>query len=431
MRLEIGSFPTHSVEFGNETAWQGGRLTINRDEVLAAVRRDSKIIRAELELARPGESVRIWPVRDVIEPRVKVQGPGTVYPGICGRAIGTVGQGRTHRLDGVGVVEVSDLDPHDSGGDYLWVFQDMAGPWAELLPTSKLNCVCLIVEADPVLGIHARNWAVHHAALVVSDLLAAAVRELSPPRLETFELTMGNPSLPRVLYLWGLHSPEGKSGSPLTFCSAIYGYTKLSPPWLLHPNEVLDGALNGAFQETPFALSWCLTSNPVLLDLYRRHGRELNFLGCLVYRTEWTTQHEKQLMANQAAKLAQMAGAQGAVVTWDAGGNECMEVVRMIRECERIGIQTVFLTSEETQIGDSPTLIEPLPEARAIVSTGFGSPEGYGLAEVPAVERVIGWPTMIEGSLRDETINAAGALPLPRNGHRDHYGFNRLSAFAY
>ena len=42
-----------------------------------------------------------------------------------------------------------------------------------------------------------------------------------------------------------------------------------------------------------------------------------------------------------------MLGAQGAVVTWDAGGNEFIEVVRTIQACERLGIKTVFLTSED------------------------------------------------------------------------------------
>ncbi len=429
MRLEMGTFRVDEVAFGAQTRWQGGRLEIDRAGVLEAVLADPRIARAELELARPGESVRIWPVRDVVEPRVKVEGPGTCYPGICGRPIETVGRGRTHRLAGCGVVEVSDTNWHDAGGDYLAVHQDMSGPWADLLPTAKLQCVCLVVEADRALGIHAQNQAVHNATLVVADLLAAAVKGLTPPEVETFELGPVDPALPKVVYLWGLHSPQAMSGSPQTFCTSTYGLTQLTPPWLFHPNEVLDGAITGPYR-TAFALSWTVANNPIMLELYRRHGKEIDFVGCVAYRTEWTTQHEKQLMAYQTAKLAQMLGAQGAIVTWDAGGNEFIEVVRTVQACERLGIKTIFVTGEDSSEGGAPTLLEPLPEADAIVSTGFFPTRLLDLGDLPPVQRVVGWEKKVAGALRDQIVDTAGPLPAPAR-YDDHYGFNRVSCFSY
>src|SRR5262245_42625892 len=128
MRLELGSFPVHEIVFGSRTAYDRGRLEVDHDAALAAVREDPRIARAELHLARPGASVRIWPVRDVIEPRVKVEGPGVCYPGMCGREITTVGEGRTHRLSGMGVVEVSSVNWHDAGGDFVETYLDMSGP---------------------------------------------------------------------------------------------------------------------------------------------------------------------------------------------------------------------------------------------------------------------------------------------------------------
>ena len=181
MRLEMGTFPVHEVVFGPQTRWSDGKLEVDRDELLEEVRGDPRIESAELELVRPGESARIWPVRDVIEPRLKVEGPGVVYPGICGRPITTVGQGRTHRLSGLGVVEVSEVPWHEAGGDHLIVFLDMTGPWAEVTPYSSLHNLCVVVEPDPGLGVDARNDAVHKAALTVSDRLAAATEDLDPP----------------------------------------------------------------------------------------------------------------------------------------------------------------------------------------------------------------------------------------------------------
>jgi len=110
MRLELGTFPVRDVRFGAATRWDDGVLTVDRDAVLDAVRDDALVASASLEIARPGESVRIWPVRDVVEPRVKVSGPGIAYPGWFGRSIDTVGRGRTHRLAGTAVVEVSSVN---------------------------------------------------------------------------------------------------------------------------------------------------------------------------------------------------------------------------------------------------------------------------------------------------------------------------------
>jgi len=152
MRLEMGTFPVTDIVFGRTTRYDGGRLTVDRDAVLAAVRQDPRIASAELEIAKPGESVRIWPVRDVIEPRIKVEGPGVCYPGICGREIATVGEGRTHRLSGMGVVEVSSVNWHDAGGDYVETYLDMSGPYGQMYPYQKLVNLCLVVEPDATLN---------------------------------------------------------------------------------------------------------------------------------------------------------------------------------------------------------------------------------------------------------------------------------------
>ena len=429
MRLEIGTFPVHDVVFGAQTQWRDGLLEVARDEILDAVRSDPRIAKADLELAKPGESVRIWPVRDVVEPRVKVEGPGVVYPGICGRSITTVGEGRTHRLSGVGVVEVSETPWHESGGDHLFVYLDMSGPWSKIIPTSSLINLCVVVEPDPNLGVDARNDAVHNAVLTVSDRLAAATVHQDPPEREIFELTDVDPSLPKVVYILCLHSPQAMSGSPATFCTSTYGLTQLTPPWLFHPNEILDGAITGPYR-TAFATSWTMANNPALLDLYRRHGTDFNFLGVIATRTEWTTQHEKEMTANQTAKVAKMLGAEGALITWDAGGNEFIEVIRTLQACERSGIKTVFLTSEDDPTGSAPTLLEPVPEADAIVSTSFFRADLLGLDPLPPVDRVIGNPQKISGRLRDHYVPTASPLPAPQR-YDDHYGFSKLSSIEY
>lgn len=435
MRLELGSFPVRDARFGARTRWDDGVLEIDREAVLAAVRQDPLVRTLELDIARPGESVRIWPVRDVLEPRVKVEGPGVAYPGWFGRSVETVGRGRTHRLAGLGVAEVSSVNWHDAGGDFVDQFIDMSGPWADLIPQARLVNVCCVVEPEPALTVQTKNEVVHRATLAVADQLAAAVRSLAPPSVETFELAPADPALPGVVYIQCVHSPQAMSHSEHTFCTGTYGLTRLTPPWLLHPNEILDGALSGPYR-TMFATSWTVVNNPALLELYRRHGRTLRLLGVIVFRTEWTTQDEKDLMAAQAAKLASMLGAQGALVTWDAGGNEFIEVVHTVRACERLGIRTVFLTSEDSAEGGAPSMLKPVPEADAIVTTGFFNASLLDLGLMPPVARVIGYRRKSSGSAVDATIavaedvETAGPVAPPWR-YDDHYGFNRLSTFAY
>ena len=69
-----------------------------------------------------------------------------------------------------------------------------------------------------------------------------------------------------------------------------------------------------------------------------------------------------------------------------------LEVVRTIQACEQLGIKTVFLTSEDDATDAAPTMLEPLPEADAIVSTSFFKTRTLELPDMPPVQRVIGVP---------------------------------------
>ena len=63
---------------------------------------------------------------------------------------------------------------------------------------------------------------------------------------------------------------------------------------------------------------------PILETLVPRlcagHGIDFNFAGCIVVRSNWEAQAEKELMADRAARLALAVGAQGAIVTTNVRG---------------------------------------------------------------------------------------------------------------
>ncbi|MFA7462535.1 MAG: glycine/sarcosine/betaine reductase component B subunit, partial [Anaerovoracaceae bacterium] len=95
MKLEVGYIPIRDIRFGPESKVDNNVLYVNKRELSALILADEGIASVALDLARPGESVRITPVKDVIEPRVKVSGTGGIFPGWCAK-VRTVGEGRTH-----------------------------------------------------------------------------------------------------------------------------------------------------------------------------------------------------------------------------------------------------------------------------------------------------------------------------------------------
>jgi glycine reductase len=136
-----------------------------------------------------------------------------------------------------------------------------------------------------------------------------------------------------------------------------------------------------------FPITWDWQNHPLVFDLYREHGRRLNFLGMILQRIRYETFHGKEVIAQNAAQLAVTLGAKGALVTWLGSGNAFVDVMLTVRTCERRGIDTVLVTYEYGGKDgvDSPLLFY-VPEANAVVSTG--SRDRW--LELPEAERIVG-----------------------------------------
>ena len=238
MRYELGSFPVEDVVFGPQTRWHDGLLELDRDELLGLVLQEHQITAARVELAKPGESVRIINTDDVVDTKVKVSGGGTIYPGLCGRPTDAVGQGRTHRTGGVAVrhcLDASRSQRTDVEARSLFRtrpvlghhFLDMRGPGIE---TSLFN-VCVVMEAPHGLAVPEQMTVTSTAVHRVADRIAETVRDLDPPELEVFDLTP-RPDLPGIVYIPHLASaePQPEVGARKTYGTAVYGQGRLSAP---------------------------------------------------------------------------------------------------------------------------------------------------------------------------------------------------------
>ncbi len=434
--LTVNTYRVNRVQFGDKTALGAGTLEISEGQLLETALSDNRITGARIELAHPGESVRVTAIKDVIEPRVKLDGPGQTYPGIGDRDVTAVGIGTTNRLSGVALVEISPIKAFTVASDSASIsgnstgpgsnLFDMSGPGADAVPYGSIHHLCLSLEVNESLGLDDQNQALQAAALRVSDLLASVTVGQTPDKTETFDTSEPQPGLPNIVYISCMNSPEHYSDSLEAYGVGIYGVTMQTPPWVLRPTELLDGAISGIY-------SCQMTNNPVVLGLLRKHGeRECNFVGVITIRTRWSSQWEKDVTSNQAASVAKSLGADGAVISWDAGGNDFMEVARAVQACERAGVQTVLVTGEEDPDSGGPALLEPLAEMSAVVSTGIGANMWYERTPMPAVDRVIGSPTIqINYSPDSPLVELDAKSEIRTLQWEDHFGFGTRSCYEF
>lgn len=421
--LRLGSFPVEKVTAGPKTRWHDGRLEVNTDEILGIVKKDERITWASIDLVNAGDSARIINEYDLVEPRVKVEGPGQTYPSIVGRRPDAVGQGTTFRLEGcsiVGCVDISQAAPDDAGGRARaaskgltnYRFIDKSGPGAVTFSAPTAN-VCITMEQPPDASTEYWHSVAQGAVMRVVDRIAQTVVGMTPPQVKVFDITP-KVGLPGIVFIPHLATPELYRGPYTKVGMAVYGITRAAPPWVLDPLELLDGAISQV-------RSWIYTDNPTNLQLLSRHGTDWNYLACLAYPTNWSMEIEKQSVSSRVARIAKMLGAQGVIVTTDVRGQRMVETMLTIQACEQAGLKTVFLSEEEDpEEGTAPPFLNWVPELEATVSTGTGGWDG----PFPAVARVIG--------ARSPAKEWYGEQPAVHGRYgvshlADHYGYGKQS----
>ena len=393
MRLEMATSAVSDVRFSDRTRVAGGVLEIDRAELRRLLLDDDAFADVSLDIARPGESARIIHVMDVVEPRWK-PAPGSTFPVLLG-APRTVGEGRTHRIEGVAVVSTGEAV---AGEPTYWreAIVDMTGPGADATPFgATLNLVLTFrpsatyldaTRQDAVIenimvgsGLAQRyNHRVRVAELTASSYLARAAAAAEPDRVQTYELGPVRDGLPRVVYFYQL-SATVVYGEPL----------EGRVPTLIHPSEVLDGAivnirsnLHASGRSTTFDNQ----HHGIISELYDRHGRDLDFRGVIIYPAASDDITDKEVMAEYAVKLARLLGADAACSSYAGGGHPAVEFMLICQKCERAGIRTVNVMPETYGTPDDPGFVYFVPEAERIVSTGRSTQS----VELPPVARVLG-----------------------------------------
>ena len=335
------------VVFSDTSFVQDHVLHICKEELerLAADELFSKVV---VDIAEPGTECRLMNIADVVQPSVRLGAEDTTFPGVAGR-IATVGSGTSLQLRNVLVSEIMEL-PVTIG-----CFLDMSGPATEYSELSKFY----LHRASKVVACYLAKLAVNES---VDDTVEYSLRR---DHLE---------GLPKVAYLAGVFCQSYMSDT------TVYGESlESSMPVLLHPNEILDGAVTdrnyGTLLNADPTYVW--QNHPVIEELYRRHGVDLNFVGVVISNTPHAAEWKKRNALMSASCIHYQLGADCCLITKEGGGNTQVDVAMALDELEfTYGIRCVLILTEFLSLNNASReqVLFSSSAADAMISTGCVMP---------------------------------------------------------
>jgi glycine reductase complex component B subunit alpha and beta len=237
--LELADYPVREIRFGRGLNYGSGILEVDEEELTALAEEDERILAAGFAIVRPGEKARVTGIRDVVEPRVKIDEPGQVFPGVLGPVI-SVGEGRTHRLSGMAVVTSVEYEGTVRTGTTAQrsAILDMWGPGAETTHFSSIVNLVLTLKLVPGLPEYEAHKAIQQAEYRVACRLAETTGGLEPQNVEAYDQgSTIEPGLPRTVLIIGCLTEAGYRPSNVSY----YGLPILeSLSTIISPNEMAD-----------------------------------------------------------------------------------------------------------------------------------------------------------------------------------------------
>ena len=424
-KLELGIVPIKDIQFASKSEVKGDTLYVNKEDIIDLLKEDENIENIELFIAKPGDSIRIMPVKDVIEPRVKVSGNGAMFPGMVSK-VDVVGEGRTNVLRGMAVVTTGKIVAFQEG------IIDMTGEGAKYTPFSQLNNLVLKVDTKEDIDKHKREASVRMAGLKTADFIGKLAKDIEAKEVETFETLNVKegaekyPNLPRVAYVYMLQS-QG-----LMHDTYVYGVdAKQTLSTIIYPTEVMDGAIvsGNCVSACDKNTTYHHLNNPVIRALFAEHGKSINFVG-VVITNENVYLADKMRSSDWASKLCDFLGVDGAIVSEEGFGNPDTDLIMNCKKITAKGIKTVLVTDEYAgQDGKSQSLADADASADAVVTGGNANM----VINIGPLDTVIGYPEVADviaggtaGSLKPDGSIEAELQVI--TGATNEIGFNKFSA---
>ena len=427
MKLEQNLIFIKDIVLGSENKVENGVLTVDVEGLRAAVLEDEKVKDVKVDVAKPGEHTRIVPVKDVLEPRYRVDHRNG-YPGVTTK-YEQAGDGAVNILKGAAVVTIGDLVGFQEGVIDMW------GEGARWTPFSKTNNI--VVDITPIDGVdpHAHERIVRYAGLRASTFVGLAAKDAAIDEAKVYELgtmaeeTAKYPDLPKVAYV------EMTISQGLLHDTFFYGVDlKETLPTWYHPFEELDNAVisGNCVAACDKITTYQHQNNTLIHRLYDQHGKTINYIGN-IFSPELTTLDGKFRTCDYAAKLCHQMGADGVVISEEGYGNPDSDLVMNCKRLEDRGIKTVLVTDEcSGWDGTSQPLTDNTKEAISVISTGNVSK----VVELEPADKVIGniksAQTLAGGW--DGCVAEDGSLKVELNaviGATSEIGFHNASVKLY
>jgi glycine reductase len=344
--LEVATFAVDEVVEGTQTGWSDGRLALALPQ-LAVGAGDPALAEATVEVVRPGDSVRISNVLDIVLPAARLEND------------------RIHRLEGVAVTSVCDWAGagYEGAEELPASLVDMAGPAADRSPWGAVTNVVVRCVPSPGVEVADADRAVRDAAAAVATAIAETtagaathdVRAIGPPPAADAAL----PAIAAILQV----ASEGPLLDTFLDGEPLGGFApRILDERVLHESRLTNGAYDWPGVRNVTAV---YQDSALLRELRAAHGDRLRFAGLILAPGYLDGADQKRRAAEASAALAAELGADGVVCTTFSSGNSHTDTMLTVQACERRGIGTAALVCE-TNGG----LTDHVPEADCLVSTG-------------------------------------------------------------
>jgi glycine reductase len=341
----------------------------------------------------------------------------------------TVGEGRTHVLKGAAVITCGKIVGFQEG------IIDMSGPGADYTPFSKLNNLCMVIEAKEGIDQYAYEAATRMAGLKIATYLGKLGENITPDNIDVFEtkplLEQANeyPELPKVAYVYMLQT-QG-----LLHDTYVYGVdAKKIVPTILYPTEIMDGAIlsGNCVSACDKNTSYHHLNNPIIKNLYKQHGKEINFMGVII-TNENVYLADKERSSDWTAKFTKYLGLDGVVISQEGFGNPDTDLIMNCKKVEAQGVKTVIVTDEYAgRDGSSQSLADADVAANAVV-TGGNANETIILPPMKKIIGMLDYTDTIAGGF-DGSLRPDGSIEAELQiitGATNELGFNKLTTKMY
>jgi sarcosine reductase len=427
MNLQIETVNINNVVTGPKTVVHDHVLQADLKGLEEIILADHRIKSVNLDWVYPGERIRIVNVVDVIQPRCKIEPEGEDFPGWLCR-VKTVGYGRTRSLQGVSVI----VSNHISKRPYSAIL-DMFGKGSEWSKYARL--INLSIDPSPSEGTEERDFeaAVKIAGLKTAVYLARAAEKNPVDQIDTYELDipkLRKTNLPKIAYAFlvytNQHDFQGIS-DPILYGGEVGTIL----PLILHPNEVLDGALVNA-QTIRGMDTYSIQNHAIIKELYKQHGKTLSFAGTVAFVASMEPVNRERIAILMANLVSNVLGVDGVLLSKVHGGMPHVDLALAAEICEQRKIKTVlFVQFFESGTSLSEGTLFNAEELNAVVNVG----QTLERIHLPSAEQILGGSAETK-IFNPEFIQKAGDAMIDIEGHllagfHDHLGGSNIMAVDY